>query len=616
MKYDKTTIIGVAVCALLLVLWWTYYGGPRNVPQQQSSQEAVQPADPTKQDDDGAGKAAPPTQPTQHETPGSQVNGESNAGETSTNTTAPHAVPRQRTPAKDLVRLSSASGLNLFELDGLRGGVVRATLEEYGEDVAPEGRSPRVKLGRDEYPFATLDPPTGWTQLGEGVHEPSDTRLTLRRIFQNDGGEQVETVEAWKMSDTDDYRLAYSATFRNRGTTELSLQDWAVQVGCVPPSITPGHSTSRRAGGAEGVTVAFVNNGKPKTFGAKKILKMDAVKQSEIANRPCEWIGVHSKYFLLWIAAVDTPFSGSTLETVTFPESSAAPADTQKNPPVKWYHAKAFLPKHALPADTSKTYTMDCYVGPKQFTRLGMLERNVVSVMNMDLFMFFHASWMGLVTRFLLNALIWLRSIFDFSWGYGVAIIVITLAVKGLFWPLSNYGTKSMRKMQKLQPQLKELRKKYKEDPQKLYRKQGELYKANNVSQLGGCLPMLIQIPVLFAMFNTFRCAIELRHAPFLWATDLSMPDTLPFEAFPIRPFAIMMGATMLLQQKLTPSGTDPQQQRMMMFMSAFFIFLFYGMPSGLTLYWTVSQVLTIVQTLIANKMDKSNDNQEVVVPA
>ena len=192
--------------------------------------------------------------------------------------------------------------------------------------------------------------------------------------------------------------------------------------------------------------------------------------------------------------------------------------------------------------------------------------------------------------------------IFPKSLGYGLAVILLTIIVKLIFWPLSHKSTVSMRRMQALKPQLDALKEKYKDDPTTMYRKQQELFKENNVSQLGGCLPMLLQIPVFFALFSTFRNAIELRHASFLWAYDLSMPDTLPFDLVPIRPFAILMAAAMYLQQRMMPNP-DPQQARMMSFMTIFFMFLFYGMPSALTLYLTVSYLLGILQTALTNQM-------------
>ena len=167
-----------------------------------------------------------------------------------------------------------------------------------------------------------------------------------------------------------------------------------------------------------------------------------------------------------------------------------------------------------------------------------------------------------------------------------------------------------MRKMQEIQPLVKELRAKYGDQPEKMNRKTMELYKEHNVSPLGGCLPMFMQIPVFFALFNTFRSAIELRQASFLWVADLSIPDTIadPF-GIPIRPLAILMAVSMLGQQKMMPSSADPSQARMMMFMSVFFMFIFYSMPAGLTLYWTVNQILTIAQTLVSRKLEKKKES-------
>ena len=159
-----------------------------------------------------------------------------------------------------------------------------------------------------------------------------------------------------------------------------------------------------------------------------------------------------------------------------------------------------------------------------------------------------------------------------------------------------------MKKMSALQPQLKALREKYKEDPQRMYYEQQKLFKENNVSQTGGCLPMLVQIPVFFAMFNTFRGAIEIRNTPFLWVADLSMPD--PIFGLPIHPLAIMTGVTMLIQQRLQPMP-DPNQAKMMTIMSLVFVVFFYNMPAGLTLYMTVNQLTSIIQMYCFKKLEK-----------
>jgi len=137
-----------------------------------------------------------------------------------------------------------------------------------------------------------------------------------------------------------------------------------------------------------------------------------------------------------------------------------------------------------------------------------------------------------------------------------------------------------------------------------------ELYREHKVNPLGGCLPMLFQLPVFLALFNTFRSAIELRQSSFLWVADLSQPDTLGFMPFglPIRPLALMAGGSMMLQLKTSPSSADPNQAKMMMFMSVFFIFISYTMPAGLTLYWTINQLLTIVQHAVLRRMEEAKE--------
>jgi YidC/Oxa1 family membrane protein insertase len=191
---------------------------------------------------------------------------------------------------------------------------------------------------------------------------------------------------------------------------------------------------------------------------------------------------------------------------------------------------------------------------------------------------------------------------------YGWAIIAITVIIKLLFWPLTKASTRSMKRMAELQPEMKKIQEKFKDEPQKMNKKMMEFMKENKVSPLGGCLPMLIQIPVFFGFYYMIQSAIELRGASFLWAWDLSMPDTVAMLAgFPVNPLPIIMGVTMLWQARLTPPspGMDPTQQKIMQYMPLIFLFVLYNMSSGLTLYWTVQNVLTIVQTKLTKTGDK-----------
>jgi YidC/Oxa1 family membrane protein insertase len=193
--------------------------------------------------------------------------------------------------------------------------------------------------------------------------------------------------------------------------------------------------------------------------------------------------------------------------------------------------------------------------------------------------------------------------------NFGVAILVMTVIVRGAFFPIANRSYKSMNKMRALQPQMKQLQAKYADDKQKLQQEMMELYKREKVNPVSGCLPILVQIPVFFSLYKVLYVTIEMRHAPFWgWIKDLSAPDPLTvFNLFGLIPwnppsflhigiYAIIMGAGMLIQQKLSPQPADPVQAKMMTYMPLIFIFTMAGFPSGLVIYWAWSNMLSIAQ--------------------
>ncbi|HIJ40263.1 MAG TPA: membrane protein insertase YidC [Deltaproteobacteria bacterium] len=235
------------------------------------------------------------------------------------------------------------------------------------------------------------------------------------------------------------------------------------------------------------------------------------------------------------------------------------------------------------------------YLGPRDLGIMKKFGKNLEQAINFG--------WTDIIAKPLLYIL---RFFYDYIHNYGVSIILLTILVKILFWPLTHKSYKSMNEMKKLQPMMTKIREKYKNDKQKMNQEIMGLYKTYKVNPMGGCLPMVIQIPVFFALFRVLGNCIELRHAPFVfWINDLSAPDRLfhfsfqvPFMTPPygIPVLTLLMGASMFLQQKMTPTPGDPAQAKIMMFLPVIFTFMFINFPSGLVLYWLVNNLLSIGQ--------------------
>ena len=249
----------------------------------------------------------------------------------------------------------------------------------------------------------------------------------------------------------------------------------------------------------------------------------------------------------------------------------------------------------------SATYSYKMYFGPKKLSILRTEDHDLAKVINFGWFDF-----LAKPTLWLLN---WL---YGYVGNYGVAIIIITILIKLVFWPITSKGMRSMKNMQKLQPKVAKLKEKYKDDPTKMNQEMMALYKTYKVNPVGGCLPMLIQIPFFFALYRVLMAAIELRHAPFmLWINDLSAPDRLmigfdiPYiHGIPV--LTLLMGLSMYLQQKMTPTTADPTQARIMQFLPVVFTFMFINFASGLVLYWFVNNLLSILQQQLINRQTKA----------
>jgi len=246
------------------------------------------------------------------------------------------------------------------------------------------------------------------------------------------------------------------------------------------------------------------------------------------------------------------------------------------------------MPGFQLQPGQSYTARFQIWAGPKIYHRLAQLEHNEAEIMNFGIF--------KIVSQFLLN---FLNTIHGVVKDYGVAILVLTLVVRLVLWPLQSKANQTMRKTALLGPKMQELREKYKDDPTRMNQEVMKLYKQYGINPVGGCLPMAIQIPIFFGLYQMLAQAVELRNARFLWVHDLSQPDTVahvPVLGWPINIIPLLMAATQVWLMAMTPKTGDPTQRRVMMFTPLIFLFFCYNFAAALALYYTAQNLFSILQ--------------------
>jgi len=316
-------------------------------------------------------------------------------------------------------------------------------------------------------------------------------------------------------------------------------------------------------------------------------------------NGRVDWAAIRSKYFL----AAIIPINPKKTNGVTL-SGNGVKLDGELH---KIYDVSLEIPYD--PA-ISQRDTFKVFIGPLDY---GVLKSYKVDLQTLVMNKDWYERLFRPISLLILPAF---KLLHGFIPNYGLVIIIFSILIKLLLHPLTRKSYQSMSEMQYIQPKLTELREKYKNDPQRLNKEMMRLYKEHGINPLGGCLPMLLQMPLLFALFIVFRSTIQLRGQPFiLWITDLSRPDTLslgmqfPFIGDSIHVLPILMALTMIWQSKMTV--TDPKQKFMVYFMPIFMVFIFYSLPSGLNLYYSVFNVLSMFQTRMIKKKMHPGDNKE-----
>lgn len=474
-----------------------------------------------------------------------------------------------------------------------RGGtLVDAVVKEYRAENKEE--SGPVHLDFHPYRAAAYQNLAGFGQhdLFQMRPGPGNQSVTFTRSVNG-----LTLEREYRMADS--YQLVVQDRFTNQSGQSLQMPEMAMQTGAMRDQ--PGESSIP---GMPSLGVDTLAANSEKVRHAAKLLNKSLKDRSgwneevlESEGAP-DWVAAKNKYFV----QILTPEDGGQY-------SSAFGAWDKETGRLGAIGAKIHFDDFVLQNQASHTRLTRIYTGPKKLSLLQSLHNHKDGIMQLG---YWFLPWIGARLLWLINGV---ESVIG---NYGIAIMIVTLLIRMLFWPLTHKGTESMRKMSELSPQMKAINEKYKDNAQKRQEELMKFYKENKINPVGGCLPMLVQIPIFLSLFYVLKSAIELRFASFLWIKDLSEPDRLfafgrsfPVlgDHFNLLPF--LMAVSMYFQQKVAPmtptnaSGDDAQQQiqqTMMKMMPFMMFFMLYNFAAGLALYWTTQNVLMIVQHLVYKK--------------
>ena len=600
MKWDKETVIVIILCLAFLMAWphiMKKISPPQ--PQVKAQTTAQTPSQKTTSATPVEAASEKKSAPEKAAAKVTQIKKQSeNLTKTAPETKTTKSVSLPKQPVASL-----ENDFIKVDIDPNVGAVTSVILKKYTNS----DRKTQVKLLSNVYGGALgIQPIQGkWIPKSINVTKDKNNTVILSRIFTDEKGSKFSITQTWTLKNH--YTVLSAITFKNLSGSTLNLGKVLISGGGIPKitdlcgdktfrenfeidyyDIAAGRVIAKSAASGPGFFSMITGQGKNQPLKAF----------SETIHTEAKWIGVVNKYFTC-ILVPAKPFKNGLI-------AKTSVIERENGKPYISAEAEGIVNVGTLASDASKQVDVKFFAGPKKINLLKQLDPDATKIMKLYMM---GMRFLEPVSRLMLSVLLWLK---DWCGSYGLSIILLTLIVKTLFWPVTHRANVSMRKMQKIQPLIKELRKKYKDNPQQMNVEMMKLYKEHKVNPLGGCLPILLQMPVFFALYATLSGTIEPRHTAFLWMHDLSLPDTVAhIFSIPINPLMLMMTGTMVLQQKLTPSAADPSQQKMMMFMPLIMLVMLYNLPSGLTLYWTVSQFISIAQLVVNKKLEQRAELKE-----
>jgi YidC/Oxa1 family membrane protein insertase len=384
-----------------------------------------------------------------------------------------------------------------------------------------------------------------------------------------------------KKNEKDNYIVELDVDLTNSGTSTFTSPNYFLGLGSAVSIHANDYPSYTRLvwcmdGKAKGVDVGWFA-GSGGLFGLGQRMARPFYQENVMG---AEWVAVCNQFFTTLIVPLTTKANGVWGRRVD--------VDLSTGQKVGAIEGAMGMPGFELQPGQTNSARFQLWIGPKLYHRLARLEHDEAEIMNFGIF--------KLVSQFLLN---FMNSLHGFVGDYGVAILVLTTIIRVVLWPLQSKANQSMRKTAVLAPKMQELREKYKDDPTKMNQEVMKLYKQYGINPVGGCLPMLVQIPIFFGLYQMLGQAVELRNQKFLWVQDLSQPDTiahLPVLGWPINIIPLCMAATQIWLMAMTPKTGDATQRRVMMFTPLIFLFICYNFAAALALYYTAQNLFSILQ--------------------
>jgi YidC/Oxa1 family membrane protein insertase len=460
------------------------------------------------------------------------------------------------------------------------GGIKEAVLLK---QVAEKGQ--RVVLNSAEgAPIGAITEQPSSPALPEFTASPQSNSAVQ---FEHTTSEQITIRKKFffekSPEEKDNFVIGMDVDVENRGPNPYQTAGYFVALGSAAPIHQRDYPYYTRLvwcidGKAKGIDVGWFGGGGGFLGMGQRAAR--PLYQQNIAG--AEWVAVSDQFFTTLLA----PLTGKATQVW------GRRFDIARSPDEKLLGIEGALGMSGFQLQPGQTYSarFEIYAGPKLYHRLAQLPHNEAEVMDFGMF--------KLVCQFLLNFMNLLH-----SWlgNYAAAILALTTIIKLVLWPIQNRANRSMRQMSALSPKMQELREKYKDDPTRMNQEVMKLYKSYGINPVGGCLPMVIQIPIFFGLYKMLSQAVELRNAKFLWVRDLSQPDTVAHLsllgwAIPINIIPLCMAATQIWLMAMTPKTGDATQRRVMMFTPLIFLFICYNFAAALALYYTTQNLFSILQ--------------------